>query len=243
MGTLVYKYLPPERIDVIDSLSIRITQPVSLNDPFEYFNLFDFSEFETKNPQNNEILAYTNDQITEELHKSINKSINEKFGVVSFSKNELSNLLWAHYAKNSTGYVIGFNPSDKMFSTKIKNLKSAFNEVKYSETRPKFKIEDLRIDHSFLCRKPIDWKYEEEIRFIDILDTDLTLTIKDEYDQIVYLKQISKEAIKEVIIGNRMNIDNINRIIQIIRNNEIQCDLYKLVLDKYEYKLHKKRFS
>ncbi len=149
MGTLVYKYLPPERIDVIDSLSIRITQPVSLNDPFEYFNLFDFSEFETKNPQNNEILAYTNDQITEELHKSINKSINEKFGVVSFSKNELSNLLWAHYAKNSTGYVIGFNPSDKMFSTKIKNLKSAFNEVKYSETRPKFKIEDLRIDH---CR-------------------------------------------------------------------------------------------
>ncbi len=243
MESLVYKYLSPERLDVIENLSIRITQPISLNDPFEYFNLFDFGDFKTKNPQNNHIIAYTNELITEELHKSINKSINETFGVISFSKKELSNLLWAHYAMNSTGYVIGFNPFDKMFTSKIKTLSNNFNEVKYSEIRPKFKLENLRIDQSFLCRKPIDWSYEEEIRFIDTFDTELINLGKDEYDQIIFLKKISKEAINEIIIGNRMQKENFNKVKDIISENSIQCDLYKLYLDKDEYKLHKEKIS
>ena len=243
MENLIFKYLPPERIDVIDSLSIRITQPVSLNDPFEYYNLFDFSEYLTPNPQNDKVIAYTNELITEELHKSINKSINESFGIISFSKKELNNLLWAYYAKNSTGYVLGLNPSNESFVSKIKTLQSDFNEVEYSKARPKFKIEDLRIDHSFLCRKPIDWFYEEEIRFIDKFDTDLNQIGRDEYDQIIYLKKIQKEAIKEVIIGNRMEHKNIDKIINCIKSNSIRCDLYILILDKDEYKLHKEKIS
>ena len=31
-----YKYLPPERIDVLRDLSIRFTQPSAQNDPFEF---------------------------------------------------------------------------------------------------------------------------------------------------------------------------------------------------------------
>jgi hypothetical protein len=31
----LYKYFPPARVDVIQSLSIRYTQPAAFNDPFE----------------------------------------------------------------------------------------------------------------------------------------------------------------------------------------------------------------
>ena len=31
----LYKYLPPDRIDVLENAAIRFTQPDQLNDPFE----------------------------------------------------------------------------------------------------------------------------------------------------------------------------------------------------------------
>jgi hypothetical protein len=40
---LIYKYVVPERIDVIENVSIRFTQADALNDPFEIkpsFNLY-----------------------------------------------------------------------------------------------------------------------------------------------------------------------------------------------------------
>ena len=33
----LYKYLPPERVDIIENLKIRFTQTAVLNDPFESF--------------------------------------------------------------------------------------------------------------------------------------------------------------------------------------------------------------
>ncbi|MFQ2730618.1 hypothetical protein ACK3YQ_08160 [Aeromonas caviae] len=33
---LLYKYLPPERIDVLKNRSIRFSQPIAFNDPFEF---------------------------------------------------------------------------------------------------------------------------------------------------------------------------------------------------------------
>ena len=37
---IVYKYLPPSRIDVLEDSRIRFTQPAALNDPFETFPCF-----------------------------------------------------------------------------------------------------------------------------------------------------------------------------------------------------------
>ena len=39
---MLYKYLPPERIDVLSNLRIRFSQPRSLNDPFETAPLINF---------------------------------------------------------------------------------------------------------------------------------------------------------------------------------------------------------
>src|ERR1043166_8666164 len=36
---MVFKYCPPERIDILKNLKIRLTQPVCFNDPFEAFAL------------------------------------------------------------------------------------------------------------------------------------------------------------------------------------------------------------
>jgi hypothetical protein len=33
---VVYKYVTPERVDILRNSSIRFTQPIALNDPFEF---------------------------------------------------------------------------------------------------------------------------------------------------------------------------------------------------------------
>jgi hypothetical protein len=33
--TLLYKYLPEARLDILRTLKVRFTQPISLNDPFD----------------------------------------------------------------------------------------------------------------------------------------------------------------------------------------------------------------
>lgn len=42
---MLYKYLPPERVDVIESCRIRFTQLLSLNDPFEHCLLIGKHEY------------------------------------------------------------------------------------------------------------------------------------------------------------------------------------------------------
>ncbi|MEO6825094.1 MAG: hypothetical protein ABI167_10310 [Nitrosospira sp.] len=37
----IYKYVPQDRIDVLQNLTVRFTQPSALNDPFEFNSLFD----------------------------------------------------------------------------------------------------------------------------------------------------------------------------------------------------------
>ena len=36
----IYKYIPPERIDILQNNHIRFTQPSAFNDPFEAFPYF-----------------------------------------------------------------------------------------------------------------------------------------------------------------------------------------------------------
>lgn len=41
----MYKYLPPERIDVLTSKMICFSNPKNFNDPFEFHALYDFDLF------------------------------------------------------------------------------------------------------------------------------------------------------------------------------------------------------
>ena len=87
-------------------------------------------------------------------------------------------------------------------------------------------------------QKPIDWAYEEEVRFIDTLNND-NKNILDKDNIPICIRNIPKECIKEIIVGSKSNllekIKNINKensINAIISKTEIYRNSYKLIKEK-----------
>lgn len=110
------------------------------------------------------------------------KKMLENLGVFSVSEDPLNSLMWAHYANNHTGIVLGFDIQD------FEN--SCFKKVNYIEVLPEIdlskglmnginyylvqgkmiaepfiQMEDPQIQN-IIFTKTIEWQYEKEWRFI-----------------------------------------------------------------------------
>ena len=142
---MLYKYLPADRLDVLENLAIRFTQPRALNDPFEASPLLDISSeirpaieqmehelediwkntsVEEKTPENYKTLQDgIRDLKADALEKTSPASsgvalmdeVNQKIGVFSLSRTFGNLLMWTHYADNHKGFVIGFDDSHEFF--------------------------------------------------------------------------------------------------------------------------------
>ncbi len=142
---MLYKYLPSERVDVLEKLKIRFSPLLSLNDPFENLPLIEMGKekqeciaesnkgldefwFNTDESEKTE----ENKQFLEKLKIEILRDIDEKtnvykvgqelisllgdnFGVLSLSRTETSLLMWSHYAEEGKGIVIGFDENHTFF--------------------------------------------------------------------------------------------------------------------------------
>jgi hypothetical protein len=241
MNSTIYKYFPPERISILEDLKIRLSQPSALNDPFEYYHLFDLDSYKVYGGKiDSQIVKNVDrivkDKVDEEVHKSINGAINNKFGIISFSRNDKSLLLWSHYAKSYTGFVIGFDKTNSFFNTKIKSLHYSLNNVVYTSKRYKYDISEININMGFLLTKPIDWAYEEEIRYIDTYDVNEEVFGKDKKNNPIVLRMLPKEVIKEVIIGYESNIDD--EILKRVKSSKLDVKVYKSLLNKNNYSLN-----
>ena len=248
MNNTIYKYFSPERISALEDLQIRISQPGALNDPFEFYNLYNLKEFgghfvgEGKNNRNSIILQrLVKDYIDNELQKTFNKSINDKFGIISFSRNDSNLLMWAHYAKEYTGFVIGFDSSNVYFTSRIKGLNKNIQDVVYTSKRYEFDISELKINSGLLCTKPIDWAYEEEVRFIDIIDERIEGLVNDQFDYPIVLRNYPKEIITEIILGCKCIVTT--DIKKAIKEKCINVRLYQSLLNKNSYTLIKEEIS
>lgn len=102
------------------------------------------------------------------------KAVDNDVGICSLSRDPLNLLMWAHYAKNHTGFVIEFCIPTEIESEIKPKLEDAFNwlvphEVKYEEIKPKIYSNDgtwVNFEKRFLV-KGHDWAYEQEERVID----------------------------------------------------------------------------
>lgn len=148
---MLYKYLPKERVDVIENLRIRFTQPTSLNDPFECLPLIDAStEMKAIIESHNEYLddlwyRTPEDERTPERLETLNKAkqkakeaalkelaphaigtqighnLSKRFGVLSVSRSDTNLLMWSHYASDNAGYQIGFDENHEFICPRGQN--------------------------------------------------------------------------------------------------------------------------
>ncbi|PSV52351.1 DUF2971 domain-containing protein [Photobacterium sp. GB-1] len=142
---MLFKYLPKERVNVLDDLKIRFTPLRSLNDPYESFPLIDaeearrsaiksaseeldlfweqteLSDRTEKNKKTLEdnrkaIIRGVEDSIRPELiANDLMDNLGDLFGVLSLSRSKTSLLMWSHYCGSHTGLVIGFDDNHDFF--------------------------------------------------------------------------------------------------------------------------------
>jgi hypothetical protein len=89
----LYKYYPPERLDIFDTWSIRFTHPSHFNDTFDT----DYSVHDKR------------DVKARLRHKTLP-------GVFCVAEDPNNHLMWVNYSNQHRGFVVGFDTRDPFFS-------------------------------------------------------------------------------------------------------------------------------
>lgn len=264
---MLYKYLSPERIDVIHDKKIRYSQSCALNDPFEASFLISDKAAENKiinalyesatefwnslketekTKENEEILRGKIKEETDRINmmlsankfgEEVEKLVQKRIGILSLSKTSNSLLMWAHYAKSYTGYVIGFDESDKYFIEPDKNGNLVYpKNVTYTSERLVIDAKDSLFYEKLFCTKPIEWSYEQEVRVIRDFPKSVGIK-KDNNGYPIFFSRFPERIVKEIIVGHKCTITS--EIMKIIAKYDHKIPLYRMKIDNNKYILNK----
>lgn len=131
-----------------------------------------------------------------------------------FSCSELWNSvpMWAHYASNHTGFVIGLDPNDAFERTnrKGKTTKGRPRPVRYVSSLPAIRLDQTGTDAIF-GSKFKDWSYEREWRFTALAD-DASQRGNYAGAHEILLFDLRGEAVREVIFGLSASAETISAV-------------------------------
>lgn len=268
MRRILFKYLTPERASVLDNGLIRFSQAPALNDPFESTALVATASMikqldeETDAEIENLIDEYGRDKLLpsdlekiklarEMAYRQVRRKVtpgrfgrqlmammSAHIGVLSLSRSSKSVLMWSHYARDHTGFVIGLDPSHQFFCEK--NAEGNFTEaydVSYDRDRIAVDQSDPDIYRKLFCQKSPAWKYERETRIFRHLD-DESLCGKDAKGIPIHLFCIPKEAICTIIFGANSSPLLRATVFNYICSNEIKAKVYQARISHSNFRIH-----
>ena len=197
----LYKYLSPERIDVLSEGRIRFTPFFEMNDPFEF-------SFALNAHSNEKFDAETDNFLFERAEAA--QFMRSEFGtcgILCLSKRRDSKLMWSHYADNHRGFIIGFNPEHSFFNQetflispvlgKIHVSGAGFSfprAIEYMTSPPRISMGQDTIN--ILFKKAKCWQYEEEVRVLRNIVSSSFRPTKN-----IDLFVFPPDAVNEIVIG------------------------------------------
>lgn len=240
--------------DLLIKSELFLSPPSLLNDPFDcriyenYIKLLQTDEQKEnfinesleRNSEyfkkNNISIAEGRKILTERLNDSLyfqvrsevtaNEIDDKRIGIACLSENWNSILMWSHYAENHRGYCIGFDEKRIRFCQKFGKVK----RVEYSSLYPEpnsLNKNKLTYEQKYF-HKSIDWKYEQEIRLMNIYNGN------EEPNRIEVLEN---KYIKEVILGLNTPKKHKSEIISIAKDKNI--DVWQTMKAEFEFKIER----
>ncbi len=236
----IYKYIPFEDglKYLITDRSLKFNSPINFNDPYDCNPMifdFDIPKIEMEEFITNQ--SFNEDQrklILESFNKeNIYKSLKYKSSkerISCFSELNNNNLMWSHYGEYHRGLCVGFE-----FPIKYKD-EFVLYPVNYLDKLEVVKLEQdtNQVLYYWLISKAPEWKYEKEIRAVNIKKADYTLFDKQMIKEIVFGFNVTDQQ-KERVIKKLKDLDypeslEINEV-EINRQN-LKLDIKKSVLNK-----------
>lgn len=156
------------------------------------------------------------------------KSVNDKFGIYSLSKEYDNLLMWSHYADSHQGFCIGLDT--KILYNNVPLLAQVIYDP--NNKYPEIGLFDESIE-SFIrlfITKSKCWSYENEYRFIYL-------------DHSKYSLKIENECIKQIFLGCKMQPEVQEEILQIFNSKFTNTEIYKSEMNNNEFKLDFKRIQ
>ena len=236
---LLYKYLTFDAAArVLDNNSIGFSQPQYFNDPF------DMPSYPDEGFGNSIEQMLSHVQIMGK-----NMIWAENTGILSLTRTPTNPLMWAHYAQNHYGVVIGIDAIKAGLADEQSNLIPAqYGSVIYVSrrspspfvTQPQAGLQVGGTHHfpnahyeklqRLFLHKPICWAYEEEVRVVKCIrdvspatptTPSGTFDVVFVHDRPMYLFKLPPNSIKEIYFGFR-SADNLSD------------ELYKRAIDAHD---------
>lgn len=184
-----FKYVSPDRLDVLTTRKIRYTQVSALNDPFEALPAIHLAipQDDYKNFARKEIRKHTRNLpgTSPKQRKSIRRDLLRK-AMEDYSAED-GDQAASHYQQkvrritdSTTGILCLSKVPDNIlmwshyadshrglvieFDSKHKYFTYGTQEVRYSKDRPAMLLNDTNPSAEIMTTKSIDWKYEQEVR-------------------------------------------------------------------------------
>ncbi len=212
----------------------------------EFLEKFKQKDFDSKYRTVREfIFKKTGKEISnpETTFANLDSQLNE-VGIFSLTELDTNELMWAHYADSSKGIAIGFERSD---GSKLTNDDHCL-KVEYSNDRPDFKGQGLKLEVSFYLTGPNSqrisfndstfkkavstkntiWEYEKEWRYIESKAGSYPLP----------------STLKEVIFGLKCPAYTRKKYINLIAKNfDNNIEFYEIVIPQHTNKLLKIKYD
>jgi Protein of unknown function (DUF2971) len=216
---ILYKYVPPERVDVLQSGLIAFTPPWLFNDPFEASPVLRSDALEaialfeanratraTLTAEEESALQATIGAIQHAhgVRRIVLEQAARSVGVLSLSETRDCALMWAHYTAQHTGFVIGFDAAHSAWveSGRLNGPPGEPTKVTYSADRPSpAAIADVTPEHIWYT-KSREWAHEREWRVTRRINRAVK-TVQTPAGDEVPLHAFPREAVREVILGQR----------------------------------------
>ena len=182
----LYKYYPPERVDIIENLHIRFSAPSEFNDTFDTRHQLS-PTFEMQSPPAQAMIAKAKSKIAQARFR-------DELGVFCLTAHPDNHVMWVNYAQGHTGFVLGFRTDLAFFEVDGRTLR----EVIYQNGPPIFESSN---EVSACFYKSRAWEYEHEWRCVR--------RFSHAEGRLV---AIEENLITEIILGHHMEPWNVARL-------------------------------
>ena len=173
------------------------------------------------------------------LLKNFLYNVNHIRGIFSLTKTKRNLLMWSHYASEHKGIALGFDSNHPFFRNNLYEVLYTKERLSISAVKGWIRINGYTQDEfpnndiTTFLRKPTCWSYEKELRMVKFLSE------SDNESNGIYLFRIPPNAIKQLILGARMNKVVKEKLISKIQNNNKlnHIKIYQASLNENKYGL------
>jgi hypothetical protein len=226
---------------ILEKGSIGFSKPKYFNDPFD-------------------LPTYPSDP--DNLRTSVKNWLWAEHSVVlALTRTPTNALMWAHYADQHRGVVIGIDVSIAGLCCEQNNIIPAqYGSVIYVSKRPNqpfitkaTKGLSVGVTHSFprehyeklqrlFLYKPICWAYEEEVRVVKCLERSSADTSQKRgqfkvarvSNRPLHLLPVPRESVREIYLGARLDPENVERWYSDVKQQYRNMSVYQCKLNQVD---------